>query len=81
MCKVVQLFFDIMTGREAQVIAENREDNVVSGLVEDVLTGVIVRAEGADPDLTEPIDWIDLEDLAIEAAIEKNPSSPVDGDR
>ena len=72
MCKVTQLMFDVMTFNEARIIAENREDYVVSGLVEDTLTRVVDLAESVAPELTEDLDWIDLEDLAINAAIEKN---------
>ena len=72
MCKVTKLMFDVMTLNEARIIAENREDNVVSGLVEDTLTRVVDLAESVAPELTEDLDWVDLEDLAVNAAIEKN---------
>ena len=72
MCKVTKLMFDVMTFNEARIIAENREDNVVSGLVEATLTRVVDLAESLASELTEDLDWVDLEDLAINAAIEKN---------
>ena len=45
---------------------------MVSGLVEDTLTRVVDLAESVAPELTEDLDWVDLEDLAVNAAIEKN---------